>query len=99
MAENDFRAKLGRQDFQESLKEKSTEQIKIELKTNRIAHPDKRALAEMEVERRQEESELNQVKAELDRYKKRLGSQTWISVIATLAAVAIALAAWWPSND
>ncbi len=57
MAEDDFRAKIGREDFQAHLREMPSEEIKFQLKTNRIAHPDKRALAEIELEERAAESE------------------------------------------
>ncbi len=76
MAEDDFRAKIGQQDFQASLQEKSTEEIEFDLKTNRIAVPNKRAIAEIELKRRQEESELTQVKNELADCQRQLQSHT-----------------------
>ncbi len=61
---------------QESLKEKSTEEIESDLRTNRIADPDKRAIAEIELKRRQEGSELTQVKYELAYCRRQLQSHT-----------------------
>ncbi len=51
MAQDDFG-----EGFQASLREKCTEEIKFDLIVNRIVDPEQRALAEVELERRREES-------------------------------------------
>ncbi len=80
---------------QESLKEKSTEEIEFDVRTNRIADPDKRAIAEIELKRRQEESELTQVKNELADCRRQLQSHThtkWIGWGLFLVAAVMLLA-------
>ena len=51
MADDDFRDSLGREDFQAHLREMSTDDIKYQPKMGRIANKDKRALAEIDIER------------------------------------------------
>ncbi len=83
------------------MREKSTEQIEFELRTKRIVLPDKRILAEMEVARRREESELTQAKNDLKECQKRLRGHKIALIFAGIGAaagVAMALAAWWPSD-
>ncbi len=92
MAQDDFG-----EGFQALLREKSTEEIKFDLIANKIVDPEERALAEIEIERRREESELSQVKADVADYQKRLRHQKWVIYavpFGVLAAVASALAAW-----
>ncbi len=97
MAQDDFGEETGRQDFQAGLREKCTEEIKFDLMANKIVDPEERALAVFEIERRREESELSQVKADLADCQKRLHRQKWVIYAAAVgvgAAVASALAAW-----
>ena len=92
----------GRQDFQTSLREKITEEIKFDLMANKIVDPEHRALAVIELERRREESELSQVKADLADCQKRLHRQKWVIYAAAVGVVAAvvgaivvgAIAAW-----
>ena len=72
MAQYDFAEETGRQDFQAYLREKITEEIKFDLMVNKIVDPEQRAVAEIELERRREESELSQLNADLADYQKRL---------------------------
>ncbi len=83
--------------FQAYLREKSTEEIRFDLMTNKIVDPEQRALAVIEIERRRKDSELSQVKADLADRHKRLRRQKWVIYIAAVgvaAAVAGAIAAW-----
>lgn len=97
MAQDDFGEKTGQQEFQASLRGKSTEEIKFDLMINKIVDPERRALAEIEIERRREESELSQLKADLADCQKRLRRQKWATyaaAVGVVAAVAGAIAAW-----
>ena len=97
MAQDDFGEETGRQDFQAHLQEKSTEEIRFELTANKIVDPEMRALAVIELERRREESELSQLKADLADCQKRLHRQKWVinaAAVGVMAAVASAIAVW-----
>ena len=97
MAQYDFAEETGRQDFQAHLREKCTQEIKFDLMVNKIVDPEMRALAEIELERRCEESELSQVKADLADYQKRVRRQKWViytSAVGMMVAFANATAAW-----
>ncbi len=97
MAQFDFGVETGQQDFQASLREKCTEEIKFDLIANKIVDPEIRALAEIEIERRREESELSQLKADLADCQKRLRHQkraTYAAAVGVVAAVVGAIAAW-----
>lgn len=89
------------EDFQASLREKCTEEIKFDLIVNKIVGPEQRALAEIEIERRREENELSQVKADLADYQKRVRRQKWAkewvintAAVGVMVAAASAIAAW-----
>ena len=83
--------------FQALLREKSTEEIRFDLIANKIANPEQRALAVIEIERRREDSELSQVKADLADCQKRLHRQKWViyaAAVGVMVAAASAIAAW-----
>ena len=82
------------EDFQASLREKCTEEIKFDLIVNKIVDPEQRALAEIEIERRREESELSQVKADLADYQKRVKWVINTAAVGVMVAAASAIAAW-----
>ncbi len=90
MTEGDYRDRIGRQDFQVRLSEMSTDEIKFGLKTKAINTPDKVALAEIELDRRAEQSDLAQARRDLRKWR----TGTLIAVIAAAAAVASAVASW-----
>ncbi len=101
MAQDDFGEGTGQQDFQASLREKCTQEIKFDLIVNKIVDSEMRALAEIELERRCEESELSQVKADLADYQKRVRRQKWVikwvintAAVGVMVATASAIAAW-----
>ncbi len=97
MAQYDFAEETGRQAFQAYLREKITEEIKFDLMVNKIVYPEQRALAEIELERRSEESELSQLNADLADYQKRLHHQKWViytSAVGMMMAFGSATAAW-----
>ena len=101
MAQDDFGEGTGQQNFQASLREKCTQEIKFDLIVNKIVDPEMRALAEIEIERRREESELSQVKADLADYQKRVRRQKWVikwvintAAVGVMVATASAIAAW-----
>ncbi len=92
MAQDDFG-----EGFQALLREKSTEEIRFDLIANKIANPEQRALAVIEIERRREDSELSQVKADLADCQKRLHRQKWViyaAAVGVMVAAASAIAAW-----
>ena len=92
MAQDDFG-----EGFQAHLREKCTEEIKFDLIVNKIVDPEMRALAEIELERRCEESELSQVKADLADYQKRVRRQKWVintAAVGVMVAVASAILTW-----
>ncbi len=92
MAQDDFG-----EGFQARLREKSTEEIRFDLIANKIVNPEQRALAVIELERRREESELSQLKADLADCQTRLRHQkraTYAAAVGVVAAVAGAIAAW-----
>ena len=92
MAEEDYRAEIGRDDFLASLREMSAEEITYKLKTREINDNDKRALAEIELDGRRDDSELARCKRQLHNQK----IATWAVAAAAFAAIASATAAWWP---
>ncbi len=97
MAQDDFGEETGRQDFQAGLREKCTEEIKFDLMANKIVDPEERALAVIEIERRRQENELSQVKADLADRQKRLRRQKWViytAAVGVMVAAASAIAAW-----
>ncbi len=97
MAQDDFGEGTGQQGFQASLREKWTEEIKFDLMAKKIVDPEQRALAEIELERRREESELSQVKVDLADYQKRVRRQKWVintAAVGVMVAAASAIAAW-----
>ncbi len=92
MAQDDFG-----EGFQAHLREKCTEEIKFDLIVNKIVDPEMRALAEIELERRCEESELSQVKADLADYQKRVRRRKRVintAAVGVMVAAASAIAAW-----
>ena len=88
MAENDYRDKIDRDDFLATLEEMSSDEIKYKLKTHEINDDRKRALAEIELDNRREESELA-------KYKSATRIAVIVAVAAIVTAIATATTAWW----
>ena len=96
MAQDDFG-----EGFQAHLREQCTEEIKFDLIVNKIVGPEQRALAEVELERRREESdkesELSQVKADLADYQKRVRRRKRVintAAVGVMVAAASAILTW-----
>lgn len=71
--------------------------MRNELKTNRIALPDKRALAEAELKRRGDESEVAELPKEIGILKRVNFRQRWVVLIlavTALSTVALAIVEW-----
>ncbi len=88
MAQDDFGEGTGQQNFQASLREQCTQEIKFDLIVNKIVDPEMRALAEIELERRC---------ADLADYQKRVRRQKWVintAAVGVMVAAASAIAAW-----
>lgn len=90
MSDDDFRVKIGRQDFLASLEDKPVEEIEFLLESEKIADTEKRALAKGVIQERQRASAL----AECQRKLRSRNVALAISAIATCAAVASAVALW-----
>ena len=80
------------EDFGAYLRELRTDQIKIKLALEQIIHPPDRALAELELKRREEESELSQLRQDLAECRRHLHSVNttkWVAIALACAAVLV----------
>ncbi len=81
------------EDFGAYLRGLSTDQIKIKLSLKQITHPTERALAKLELKRREEESELSQLRQDLAECHRQLyyaNTAKW-AALTTVVAGAIVL--------
>lgn len=101
MTEGDFRDQIAQQDFQEQLGEQSTDEIEYQLKVGKIKRPEKVALAEIELKRREEASALAQANRQLEECRQQLVSEQIkvkaivITAGATLLVAVVAIAAFF----
>ena len=80
------------EDFRSYLRELRTDQIKIQLSLGQIRLPEDRALAKLELERRQTESELIQSQLELAECRRQLHNSNtakWVAIASACAAVLV----------